>query len=119
MRHSIHPRQTLPLQRGEGRWLPAGRGLQVLVQHGSVCCQGTPQWPATGGAVQRLADGEAGVLRGWTWLQAERSSLLLLMHPPGHAALWHEAARSLQQALRSLGRAAVASLRQAPDAGLR
>lgn len=127
MTHLPHPhpsilRQTLPLQRGEGRWLQAGRGLQIVVQHGSVCCRGAPQWPAPGGPGQRLADGEAGLLRGWIWLQAERPSLLVLMQPPGRAALlplWREAALALRQALRSLGRAAAASLRQAPDTGIR
>lgn len=111
MTSSLPIRQTLPLQRGEGRWLPAGRGLQVLVQHGSVCCRGAPQWPATAGPVQRLADGQAGLLQGWTWLQAERPSLLLLMQPPGQAPLWREAARSWRHALHSLGRAAAAGLR--------
>ena len=55
MTHPDLLHHTLPLQRGEGRWLQAGRGLQMVVQHGSVCCRGAPQWPAYPGPAQRLA----------------------------------------------------------------
>lgn len=119
MTHTDPLHHTLPLQRGEGRWLQADRGLQVVVQHGSVCCRGAPQWPAYPGPAQRLADGQAVQLCGWTWLQAERPSLLLLMRPPAQALLWREAAHAWRRALRSLGRAAVASLRRGPDVGWR
>lgn len=105
-------RFTLPLQRGEGRWLNAGRGLLLLVQHGSVACRRAPQWPAARLLPERLADGDSRLLQGWVWLQAERGSLLLCQQPPVPAELWRRAARELRQALATGARAAAATLRR-------
>lgn len=106
-------RFTLPLQPGEGRWLDAGRGVRLVVQHGRLACTAAPQWPAIRPPAQRLNDGDTVLLTGWQWLQAERSCLLLGLPVPGAAALWRRAARELLQAAATAARAAAASLRPA------
>lgn len=111
-------RFTLPLQAGEGRWLNAGRGLRLVMQHGRLACTAAPQWPATCPPPQRLADGDTLLLTGWHWLQAERGCLLLGLPQPGPAALWRRAARELLQAAATAARAAAATLRPAGAGGL-
>lgn len=104
-------RFTLPLQAGEGRWLNAGRGLRLVVQHGRLACTAAPQWPAICPPPQRLADGDTLLLTGWQWLQAERGCLLLALPMPAPGALWRRAARELLQAAATAARAARATLR--------
>ena len=111
-------RFTLPLQAGEGRWLHAGRGLRLVVQHGRLRCTAAPQWPAISPPAQRVTDGDSVLLIGWHWLQAERSCLLLGLPQPGPAALWRRAARELLQAAATAARAAAATLRPAGAGGL-